>query len=195
MDKDLDEIFEKLDHEVTDLHYRWMMYRDVYAAGPEQTELLNKHGANFFYCAQFLMLDYIALAFSKITDPNSQGKNENLSLKQFHVIYSDLGEVELVKTLKEKFDELKETCSKFRKLRNKRIAHADLSHALNLAEEPLSGISRAYVENALRILRDYINIINKHRTNSTTLYDQMIENPGGSAKKLIAAIKVAEENT
>lgn len=194
MDKDLDEVFEKLDYEVTDLHYRWLMYRDVYAVGPEQTELLNKYGANFFYCTQFLMLDYIALAFSKITDPNSQGKNENLSLKQFHVIYSDLGEGELVKILKEKFEELKGACSKFRELRNKRIAHADFNHALGLTEEPLPGISRAYVENALRLLSEYINIVNKHRTNSTTLYDQTIENPDGSAKKLIAAIKLAEAN-
>lgn len=128
------------------------------------------------------MLDYIALAFSKITDPNTQGKNENLSLKQFHVIYSELGEERLVKSIKDKFEELKEACSKFRELRNKRIAHADLGHSLDLVEESLPGVSRAYVENSLRLLREYINIINKHRTNSTTLYDQTIENPDGSAK-------------
>lgn len=194
MEKNADAIFQKLDYEVTNIHYRWIMYRHVYAAGAEQTELLNRHGANFFYCTQFLMLDYIALAFSKITDPNNQGRNENLSLKQFHVVYSELGEKDLVQNLKGKFEDLKGACSKFRDLRNKRIAHADLQHALNLVEEPLPGISRAYVENALKLLREYMNIINKHRTNSTTLYEETIENLAGSAKKLITALQIADAN-
>ena len=151
MEKDLDGVFEKIDHEVTDLHYRWLMYRDVFAGGPEQTELLNRNGSNFFYYTQSLMLDYMALAFSKLTDPNIQGKNENLSLKQFHVLYSDMKEDDLVKKLKEKFEELISDCTKFRDLRNKRIAHTDFNHALNLVEEPLPGVSRKYIENALKL--------------------------------------------
>ena len=194
MGKDIDSIFEKIDHEVTDLHFRWLMYRDVFAAGPEQTELLNRNGANFFYYVQFLMLDYMALAFSKLTDPNTQGKNENLSLKQFHVVYSDQGKLDLVQSLKKKFDELMDSCTRFRDLRNKRIAHADFNHALNLVEDPLPGISRAYTENALKLLREYMNLLNKERTNSTTLYEEVIENTSGSAKKLIAALSKAEKN-
>lgn len=178
MDKYVDSIFEKIDYEVTDLHYRWIMYRDVFAADAEQTALLNRNGSNFFYCTQFLMLDYMALAFSKLTDPNKQGKNENLSLKQFHVTYSSHGEDELVQQLKEKFNELKGACESFRDLRNKRIAHADFDHSLNLVDEPLEGISREYVENSLKLLREYMNIINKHRSNTRTLYEQTGENPG-----------------
>ncbi|MBY8083189.1 hypothetical protein KW484_18735 [Vibrio fluvialis] len=93
-------------------------------------ELLNKNGAYFFYIAQHLFMDNVALSFSKLTDPNKQGANENLSLKQLTVLANNSGDLKLAHTLKEKFEELLKSCEKFRKLRNKRIAHADLGHAM-----------------------------------------------------------------
>ncbi|EMW0566286.1 hypothetical protein AAD033_004697, partial [Vibrio parahaemolyticus] len=66
-------------------------------------------------------------------------------------------DVELAQVLKAKFQELFDACQKFRVHRNKRIAHADLAHATGSAEEPLPGISRQYVEDALKLLRDFMN--------------------------------------
>ncbi len=75
-------------------------------------------------------MDNVALSFSKLADPNKQRSNENLSLKQLTVLANDSGDLELSQALKEKFEELLQSCEKFRKLRNKRIAHADLDHAM-----------------------------------------------------------------
>ena len=101
MNEEFTKIFEKLTHAVTDLHYRWNIYREVYAEGPEAIDLLNRNGTNFFYYVQHLMLDQVALSFSKLTDPNRQGSNENLSLKQMIVYASDSNEPELAHALKE----------------------------------------------------------------------------------------------
>jgi len=171
MNEDIRAIFEKLKNEVSDLHYRWDMYREIYAGDAEQFELLNQSGSNFFYYVQHLMLDHVALTFSKLTDPNRQGKNDNLSLKQVHAYASDTDEAELVAKLKPIYGELESGCQKFRALRNKRIAHGDLNHAMETAEEPLPGISRAYVENALEILRNYMNAIELHYFESETGYE------------------------
>ena len=189
MNENIKAIFEKLKNEVVDLHYRWDMYREIYAGDADQFSLLNQSGSNFFYYVQHLMLDHVALTFSKLTDPNRQGKNDNLSLKQVHVYASDTNETELVEKLKPIYSELEKGCQKFRFLRNKRIAHGDLDHAMETADEALPGISRAYVENALEILRKYMNTIEVHYFNSETGYEHTKGPYGSGGAALIAALK------
>jgi hypothetical protein len=191
MSQEFDKVFKKLDKTVTDMHYRWKLYRDVFAGEKEDFELLNKYGSNFFYYTQFLMLDHMALSFSKLTDPNKQRDNENLSLKQLHVISSNEGKTELVSALKIQFDVLLKACSKFRLLRNKRIAHSDLNHELGEAEEPLPGLSRAYVENALSELRTYMNIVNNQCYSTTVGYEHTDGQARHGGRAIIHAFRKA----
>lgn len=189
MNEEIELIFEKLKDEVVELHYRWNMYREIYAGDTAQFELLNKSGSNFFYYVQHLMLDHISLSFSKLTDPNRQGGNNNLSLKQVHVYASNSKENRLIEKLKAIYTELEENCKKFRTLRNKRIAHGDLDHAMKNVEEPLPGISRAYVETALEILRRYMNTVEVHYFKSETGYEHTTSPYGTGGEALIAALK------
>lgn len=194
MNIEFDDVFDKICSQVTELHHRWKIYREVYASTQEDLNLLNSYGSNFFHYTQFLILDNVALCFSKLTDPNSSGRGGtrlNLSLKQFHVHASENGEDELVAELKSKFEALKQDCEKFRLLRNKKIAHADLLHSFGLAEEELPGISQAYVENALSSLRDYMNTIQLHYRNSTTAYEHIIVKPMSGGDGVIAALRKA----
>lgn len=193
---EFDDLFKKICNQVTELHHRWKIYREIYALPQEDLNLLNTYGSNFFHYTQFLMLDNVALCFSKLTDPNSSGRGGtrlNLSLKQFHVYASDNGDAELVAQLKVKFESLIENCEKFRTLRNKKIAHADLLHSFGLAEEELPGISRAYVETALEILRDYMNTIQLHYKNSTTAYEYIVVKPMSGGDGVIAALRKAND--
>ncbi|MEZ8782601.1 hypothetical protein AB6D77_08100 [Vibrio splendidus] len=183
------DIFKRLKDEVNEVHFRWVVYRQVYAQGPKEIELLNKNGAYFFYVAQHLFMDNVALSFSKLTDPNKQRSNENLSLKQLTVLANDSGDLELAKTLKKKFEELLKSCEKFRTLRNKRIAHADLHHAMGVAEELLPGISRKYVEDALVLLRDFMNTYELAVSQSQTLYDEIILDLGAGGDVLLGSLR------
>ncbi len=194
MTEEIEAIFKKLNSEVTDMHYRWNMYRDVYAGDAEQVALLNKSGSNFFYYVQHLMLDHMALGFSKLTDPNKQGRGnyENLSLKQIHVYASDLGDIELVAKLKKTFEELIGNCEIFRTLRNKRIAHASLDHAMGYSDKALPGISRKYVETALESLRKYMNIVELHYFNQGTAYQLIMESGQTGGAALISALRRAK---
>ncbi len=185
------DIFKRLKNEVNEIHFRWVVYRQVYAQGPKEIELLNKNGAYFFYIVQHLFMDNVALSFSKLTDPNKQRSNENLSLKQLTVLANDSGNLELAQILKEKFEELLNGCEKFRTLRNKRIAHADLEHAMGVAEEPLPGISRQYVEDALALLRDFMNTYELAVSGSQTLYDEIILDLGSGGDILLNTLRKA----
>lgn len=46
---EVQEIFKKLKNEATDMHYRWTLYREVFAGDSEQIKLLNNSGSSFFY--------------------------------------------------------------------------------------------------------------------------------------------------
>lgn len=193
MDDRVTEIFEKLKYEVNALHVKWIFYRQLYASKPEDIELLNRHGSNVFYMFQMQTLDEVCLIFSKLTDPNRQGSNENLSLKQLIVFANDNAEPEFAQELKRKFESVKEACETFRVLRNKRIAHADLTHGLGAASEPLPGISREYVESALRLLRELMNHFELHYRDSKTAYDMVIIPFTSDGNKLLKALRNAEK--
>ncbi len=186
------DVFKQLKEEVNLIHFRWITYRQIYAQGPEVIELLNSNGGYFFYITQHLYLDNVSLAFSKLTDPNRQCGNENLSLKQLIVIANDRKDVELAQVLKAKFQELFDACQKFRVHRNKRIAHADLAHATGSAEEPLPGISRQYVEDALKLLRDFMNAYELGTSNSQTAYQHIQLKPDYVGGVLIKALEKAK---
>jgi len=194
MNDNFENIFRKLQDQVLELHYRWDIYREVYTGDAEQFEILNSCGSNFFYYVQHLMLDHTALTFSKLTDPDIQSGNENLSLLQIHRLAIENGDNDLVNELKEKFEILKSKCEKFRLLRNKRIAHLDLGHAMKTTEEALPGISREYVENALKLLRDYLDTVEIHYKNSTTGYDNVRAPYSAGGKALIVALTEAKKN-
>jgi len=189
MDDSIKAIFEKLQDEVTDMHYRWNMYREIYAGDSEQTKLLNDTACNFFYYVQHLTIDQLALSFSKLTDPHKQRSHDNLSLKQVHVYASDANELDLVTKLKPLYEELESNCSKFRALRNKRIGHADLKHAMKTAEEPLPGVSPEYIETALKSLRQYMNTIELHYFNSQTAYEHTNGSFGTGGAALVKALR------
>lgn len=193
MNPNFEEIFRKLQDEALELHYRWDMYKEIYAGDTEQFEILNSCGSNFFYYVQHLILDHTSLTFSKLTDPDTQGGNENLSLQQIHSLADENGDNELVKELNEIFENLKSACEKFRLLRNKRIAHLDLGHAMKTTEEVLPGISREYVENALKLLREYLDKVEIFYKKSTTGYDIISGPYNAGGKALMSALKEAKK--
>jgi AbiU2 len=186
-------IFDALKYEVTDLHLRWKIYRQLYATSEEAITLLNKSGSNVFYLMQFLLLDDCALRLSKLTDPASQGKFENLSALQLLECVEAEDKKFSSPKARELMKELSTRCEKFRALRNKRIAHADLDHALKIAEDPLPGISREDVENALKALRDLLNFIEHFYTNSQTLYAEVIVPYDSDGNKLLSILKAGHD--
>ena len=127
--------------------------------------------------------------FAKLTDPNKIGWFENLSLKQLHSYASESGDTEFARELKSKYQELEAACEVFRVRRNKTSAHSDLSHALNVNEEPLPGVSPDYVENALSKLRNYMALAEENFLGSVTVYEATTGPMSAGGSALIAALE------
>lgn len=170
----VNEIFQELKTEVTWLHARWIIYRQLFAQAPKRIDLLNECASTFFYTIQDVLIGDVQIALSKLTDPARTGANENLSFEQLQERVEKQGEPSLQTTLRQILDELKQKCVPFRTWRNKRLAHLDLTTAMKSTLNPLPGISRQMVEEALDLVRKYLNAIQIHYEKSETGYEHFI---------------------
>jgi len=175
MDEHLKKVFERIKQELIRLHYRWMLYRQMFATNPYRIELINKTSSNVFVEFQWLLIDYMIMSLSKLTDLARTRKNDNLSFYYLiEKVIKELGEVELVSQLEAELEELTRVCEKFRNIRNKRVAHNDLVTALEEESSPLPGVSRAELEKALEHSRNIMNKVDMHFKDSQTRYQDII---------------------
>lgn len=165
------EIFEQLKYEVTRLHYYWIIYRQILGANENRIHIVNKTNPSFFILYQDLMIEYLTLELSKLTDPPYFGKNENLS---FYYLLEHIKEeipIEFYNKINQVLRKLKQVTDLFRKRRNKIVAHRDVN---SVSLKNNLGISRHSVEDALKVVREYLNEIELHFFNSRTLYEEFI---------------------
>ena len=116
----------------------------------------------------------IILYLTRLTDPKKQGKHENLVLEQL-LEHSDIKtKPELLDQLKIQIIALREKCQKCRTIRDKSIAHQDLTHALT-ALSPYQGISLEDMKESLDMVNKLMNTVSKSLENEETLYELHIE--------------------
>jgi len=191
MHEALRKIFDALRNDVTDLHLRWEIFTQLFCGPRENVDLMNESGSNVFYLLQALIVDDVALRLSKYTDPAAQRAFENLSVRRL------LDEVakSTRPMAKEEPDRLLSTLdgavAKFRTWRNKRIAHADLAHALKIDGATLPGITVGEINEALAALRELLNAIELHFDSSQTAYEMVILDYGSDGNKLVSVLKKA----
>lgn len=176
---EINEVFEELKSEITWLHGRWVVYRQLFAESQKRFDLLNASASSFFFLLQYVLLSDVQITLSKLTDPAKTGKFENLSLKQVQERLEAHADAALAVRVRSILDQLHEKCEPFRLWRNKRLAHADLTTAMKSSPNPLPGISRSMIEAALELIRMYMNEIELYYFNSKTSYEHFIMSTDG----------------
>ena len=179
--------FFALHKKLVELHVLWQQYRQLFGSEPETVHLLNRTSGLFFKIVQDELWDSVLLGISRMTDPPKTAGKKNLTLQTLPDLISDF-------TLR---DELEALCEKAkteaffaREHRNKRIAHQDHSYLSDSAANPLSGISRERVEVMLAALREVMNRLNLHFCDSTTMYQEFVDESG--ARVLVHKLKKLE---
>lgn len=169
--QDLRSVIEALHYEVTWLHGRYKIYRQLYAVSPERVDLLNKSAGTFFNILQHVLLSDIQLSLTKIGDPARIGVNENMTLCSLQKRLLDAGETEAAKKMSLPLKKFKGACASVRLRRNKWIAHFDMHTMLNQKEAPRSGPSLQEIDNALAALREAMNVIFLLYASTSVCYD------------------------
>ncbi len=180
-------IYDELQSEITWMHGRWLTYRELFAETPKRIELLNEAAGTFFYIIQDVLLDEVQVCLSKLTDPASSGKHDNLSLEQLQCQLHNHGAPALTARCRLLLDKILSQCQVFRVRRHKTLAHLDLPTAMKQLPKPLPGVSRQMIEDALETVRDYMNEIEAHYNDSEWGYEHFILNDGSGA--LLATLR------
>jgi hypothetical protein len=174
MNEHLQKVFDRIKQELNHIHYRWVLYRQMFGTNPRRIDLINSTSSNVFVEFQWLVIDYMVMSLSKLTDRARMGGKENLSYHYLIERVREHGENELANELQEELNDLTEASEKFRNMRNKRVAHNDLVTALDEDGSPLPGISRADIETALEYARNIMNKVELHFNDSQTSYQEII---------------------
>jgi hypothetical protein len=185
---DIEEVFKELKVEIVWLHARWIIYRQLFGHSEKRIELLNECARAFFYIIQDVIFGEVLVALSKLTDPARTGKRENLSLEQLQQRVEMQEEKQFAVHLKNILNNLHNKCQAFREWRNKKLAHLDLLTTRKSSLNPLPGISRQMIEDALKLVREYMNTIDLHFEGVETDYELFVMN-GADGEALISLLK------
>lgn len=168
------EIYDELKTEITWLHGRWIVYRQLFGESDRRIEMLNECASAFFYVIQDALLGEIQVSLSKLTDPARTGKHDNLSLEQLQGRLEKHGETGLASQTRLVLANLRIKCKPFRVWRDKQLAHFDLLTSIRSSANPLPGVSRQMIEEALSLVRDFMNKIEVHYNNSEIGYEHLL---------------------
>ena len=192
MPQQLREIHEDLKNRVVWLHAEWEIYGQLYRRSDKRVDLLNETAGFFFAMLQKLLLEHTALAVSRLTERIEIGGRENLVLKQLIDRLDPQAHGPLVDALREQLAQVEDLCDPFRKIRNRRVAHADLLASLKAEENPVPGISPEMVEAAFEAIRQFMNRFEMHFGEPETVYEHVTV-AGGDGDTLVGALKRSVE--
>jgi HEPN superfamily AbiU2-like protein len=171
---EIEEIYTPLYHQVCHLHAQWGIYCQLYASGKEVINLLNSSSAGFFHVCQDVLASQILLTISRLTDPKETriGKNvrENLTLERLSSSVDQVRFTKLGDEVKKRFSEAKEKCRFAREVRNKLLAHSDLSTSLHGRAELASTTNKKNMERAFESICDVMNAVPGYFDDSTVAY-------------------------
>jgi hypothetical protein len=184
------ELWASLYADVVWLHGRWIIYRQLFGTNEARVKLLNETAGTVAWMLQQSLLHDVQISLSKLGDPAGSGSRTNLTLHTLVATLETAGETELAAKVTPLLDAFDGSCEKVRHRRNKWIAHSDLATKLSSRATPLSGPSREEIEAALLALRNVMNAVEVHYTESQTAYEHFVMNQDG--EHLISALARAK---
>ncbi len=186
MGPQLGPLYHALYNEVAWLHAKWLQYRQLYAQSPERITLLNDVSGFFFRIVHEVFRKDVILHFARLTDPPESVGKANLTLRR---LPSSISEPSLAGEVQNLVEKAVSQSSFARDWRNRHLAHTDLYLALDVGAEPLPGISRQNVEDALSSFRDVLNQLARYYLDTTVAFEHFISHDDGEA--LVYHLRVA----
>ena len=175
MGNDLGSDFWGLHRKLIELHIVWQQYQQLFGTDAATVDLLNRTSSLFFKVVQDEIWDSVLLGISRMTDPAQTHKNKNLTIQSLPPKLVE----EPLRTEVQTLCDAAIDCAAFaREHRNKRIAHQDHGYTSDSSSNPLNGISQQSVNKMLAALRAVLNRLNSHFKDSTTFYEDLVDESG-----------------
>ena len=169
----------------------------LFGAGPENVELLNRSGSNVFAYLESLTGQHIILKLSAMTDDRVVAGHENLSVKQLRYMLrcvpdnQHLLTAEFFKGFDRLVKDLGSKVSATRQFRNKHVAHLDLE--LGQAREWVP-LTNGQIREAMEALYQLLNHVEYTIMGGCkTEYAGMLLPSESDGNKLLGLLKLADE--
>jgi hypothetical protein len=175
------EVFDELKSHVTEMHFRWLTYRELFGISKGRVDLLNECAGPFFVIIHGVLLTDVQLALCKLTDPARTPRFENLSLDQLQERVASHGDSSIAGRCDQLLVEVHARAAHVRQRRNKKLAHIDLATALGTTATPLPAVTRQSIDDALEAIRAYMNAIEDHYDGAQTGYEYSMIHKGAAA--------------
>ncbi|EKD73844.1 MAG: hypothetical protein ACD_45C00175G0004 [uncultured bacterium] len=159
--------YHALWNELAQLYSKWDEYVELFGTKPSRLELLNSSAPLFFRTVQDSLWESTLIHITRITDPVKSCGKDNLSITRLECLV----DVEIKGIISEKINIAVKKSNFCRDWRNRRIAHNDLSLALDSGAVPLEPASRASIKDALQSIASVLNTVEEHYMNSTTEFN------------------------
>jgi AbiU2 len=180
------ELFGELWNDVSVLHAKWNVCHELFGSR-ENIELLNRTNPILFGLLQESLWHDIAMSIGRLVDRAQDGRQrENISLPRLVeglVHCQDWQRRNIDKML----NEVQDHCQDLAKIRNKRVAHCDLSTRLHPDIHALPELSTDYIPRALALIGHLMASIQVCYMEETTDFDS--DEPRNSAAELIELLK------
>jgi hypothetical protein len=149
------ELYSNIRSELTGIHYRVTLVRQLFASR-DINDLLNKTAIRFFTTLKWDLMNTIAIAISRLTDPaKSFNKFENASLKQIIDSLDSGTYPELIHSLTDIFAQIKAKSSRIENWRKKWVAHRDFDVVQGHAPMPATSLSE--IDEVLSLIGKFVN--------------------------------------
>lgn len=141
-------------------------FKNLYVEQPKRVELMNELSGSFFILVRDSLLANVVMSISRMSDPAEFKGNENVTLRSLaeQTVSSDWPSHEDRDTYLEKLRILKEIKGSITKLRDKQIAHADLSSMLG--EKNYNFPKIKHLEKTLGVIGDALGVAHRSFFNS-----------------------------
>ncbi len=186
----LQPLWKDLDEETVWLSGRWHVYRDLFLSNDRRVDLLNVVDGTFFAVVQAMLVEYFIVAISRLTDPPATKSQQNAVLGRLVLDPAIQANPELLSDLEDRLAHLANVLAPVRKVRNKRIAHRDLSIALKSGATPLPEITASLLEDGVTAIGAIMNAVSTAFTGTSTLLSDGVWSM--DAGGLIAALKAGQ---
>lgn len=126
--KQLADCFEALYQEIVQIAFDWRGFLELFD-DKALVEMMNRHACDFFADLQRKLSDSLVLKVCRLTDPEGCGKFKNLGLPYFVEQLRNENAIDVAKhqQWQERLKQIGSVMEPLRHLRNKRIAHNDVS--------------------------------------------------------------------
>jgi hypothetical protein len=184
------ELAFELSNDITYLHLKWKLYRQLFGTSQERFDLLFRTAPAFFVHLDRIMRHDVVLAITRLTDPSNTAGHENLSLERLVVLLEPHIDASRLSDWRSALAILNALAKPLRDARNQFLAHRDLTTILSYQDQTLP--SRADMETLLRHIREVFGSIEENFRGSFTSYD-LIDADGGD--QLIASLERAQAHS